>query len=67
MRETVKQAMIDGVLSAVREIAANNFNVYRKSHDDPQQAKRTSDGLIALSAAATELLGFIEALEDDGS
>jgi hypothetical protein len=53
----IKQAPVDGVISAVREAAVSSFKVYRQQHkSDLHQRERTAQGLIEIALAAEELL-----------
>jgi hypothetical protein len=61
-KQTIKQAMIDGVMSAVREETAAAFKVYRHGTLEAGQQERTSNGLIQISLAAIGMLGLIDVL-----
>ena len=58
----VKQAMHEGVLAAVREATANDFNVYRQGAKESGQQERTANGLIRISNAAQAMLELIDEL-----
>jgi hypothetical protein len=60
--ETIKQAMIDGVMGAVREATAASFKVYKQSMTETAQQHRTSVGLVQISLAAMDMLNLIDEL-----
>jgi hypothetical protein len=61
MDEKLKQALRDGVMSAVLEAVAATFNVYRQGHkSDAHQQERTANGLIEIVLAAEKMLKLIE-------
>jgi hypothetical protein len=63
MDEKIKQALVNGVISAVSQSAAARFNVYRQEHKkDLHQQERTANGLIEIVFAAEEMLELIDEL-----
>jgi hypothetical protein len=65
MDEKIKQALVDGVMSAVSQSAAASFNVYRQEHKgDLHQQERTANGLIDIVLAAEQMLELIDEMAE---
>jgi hypothetical protein len=63
-QQTIRQAMIDGAMIAVRDATAVSFKAYRQGMTETEQQHRTSVGLVQISIAAMDMLNLIDELTE---
>jgi hypothetical protein len=61
MDEKIKQALVDSVMSAVRDATAASFTVYRQGcKEDAHQQEHSANGLIEIVLSAKQMLELRE-------